>query len=65
MENLPRFCTARELAALFGFTEVWIYKLIKRGQGPPLLKNVRPYRIDTHSEAFREWLRGLGVEVDS
>jgi len=28
-----RFCTTEQLAALFGFTPHWIYKLNKRGKG--------------------------------
>jgi (p)ppGpp synthase/HD superfamily hydrolase len=62
---LPRFCTVEQLAAEFGFSAHWIYKLNKRGKGPPRLPNVRPYRYDTHSRAFREWLAGLGVDLES
>src|SRR5436305_105507 len=50
---LPRFCTVEQLAAEFGFSAHWIYKLNKRGKGPPRLPNVRPYRYDTHSRAFQ------------
>ena len=63
--DLPRFCNTRELAEVFGYTEHWIYKLRKRGKAPPHLKGVRPYRYDTRSRAFRDWLTDLGVEVDT
>jgi hypothetical protein len=36
----------------------------KRGKGPPRLPNVRPYRYDTHSRAFKNWLEGLGVDLE-
>lgn len=61
---LPRFCTAEQLANEFGFSVHWIYKMNKRGKGPPRLPNVRPYRYDTHSRVFREWLEGLGVDLE-
>jgi len=62
---LPRFCTAEQLAAEFSFSVHWIYKLNKRGKGPPRLPNVRPYRYDTHSRAFKNWLAELGVDLES
>jgi hypothetical protein len=62
--ELPRFCTVEQLATEFGFTPHWIYKLNKRGKGPPRLPNVRPYRYDTHSRAFRIWLESIGVDLE-
>ena len=61
--DLPRFCTTEQLAEAFGFTVHWIYKLTKRGKGPPRLPNVRPYRYDTQSKAFCKWLEQMGVDV--
>jgi hypothetical protein len=61
---LPRFCTVEQLAAEFGFSVHWIYKLNKRGKGPPRLPNARPYRYDTHSRAFRNWLESIGVDLE-
>jgi hypothetical protein len=61
---LPRFCTVEQLAAEFGFSVHWIYKLNKRGKGPPRLTGVRPYRYDTHSRVFKKWLEGLGVDLE-
>jgi hypothetical protein len=61
---VPRFCTVEQLAAEFGFSVHWIYKLNKRGKGPPHLPNVRPYRYDTHSRTFRKWLAELGVDLE-
>ena len=61
---LPRFCTAEQLAAEFGFSVHWIYKLNKRGKGPPKLLGVKPYRYDTQSQPFFAWLRSMGVQVD-
>jgi hypothetical protein len=59
----PRFCTTEELAAFFGFSPHWIYKLNKRKKGPPRLIGVRPYRYDTQSRAFQKWLEEMGVET--
>jgi len=61
--DIPRFCTTRQFAALFGFTEHWFYKLKKRGKAPPILTGVRPYRIDTQSTAFQNWLENMGVDL--
>jgi hypothetical protein len=61
--SVPRFCTAEQLAAEFGFSVHWIYRLSKRGKGPPRLKGVRPYRYDTQSKAFKRWLEGMGVDT--
>jgi hypothetical protein len=61
--NVPRFCTAEQLAAAFGFSVHWIYRLAKKGKGPPRLNGVRPYRYDTHSRAFKRWLEEMGVDV--
>lgn len=59
----PRFCTTEQLAESFGFSPHWIYKLNKRGKGPPRLIGVRPYRYDTQSKAFCKWLEDMGVDV--
>lgn len=61
--NIPRFCTTEQLASLFGFSEHWIYKLNKRGKGPPRLTGIRPYRYDTQSFGFHEWLKQMGVSA--
>lgn len=61
--DIRRFCSTEELADLFGFTVHWVYKLHKRGKGPPRLPGFRPYRYDTQSRAFRDWLREIGVDV--
>ena len=61
--DLPRFCTTEQLAEAFGFTVHWIYKLTKRGKGPPHLPNVRPYRYDTQSREFFNWLVSMGVDL--
>lgn len=61
--DMPRFCTTEQVASLFGFSEHWIYKLNKRGKGPPRLKGVRPYRYDTQSREFSKWLEDMGVDV--
>ena len=58
-----RFWTTEQLASQFGFSPHWIYKLNKRGKGPPRLKGVKPYRYDTQSRAFRDWLSELGVDL--
>lgn len=60
-----RFCTTEQLAEAFGFSPHWIYKLNNRGKGPPRLKGVRPYRYDTQSREFRQWLEAMGVDVSS
>jgi predicted DNA-binding transcriptional regulator AlpA len=62
--DLPRFCSAEELAELFGFSRYWIYKLNNRGKGPPHLPDLKPYRYDTRSRAFRDWLVKMGVDVE-
>ena len=59
----PRFCTTEQLAEAFGFSPHWIYKLNKRGKGPPRLKGVRPYRYDTQSREFSKWLEEMGVDI--
>ena len=59
----PRFCTTEQLAEAFGFSSHWIYKLNKRGKGPPRLKGIRPYRYDTQSREFCKWLEDMGVDV--
>lgn len=59
----PRFCTTEQLAEAFGFSPHWLYKLNKRGKGPPRLKNVRPYRYDTQSKDFCKWLFEMGVDL--
>ena len=61
--EIPRFCTTEQLASLFGFSEHWIYKLNKRGKGPPRLTGVRPYRYDTQSKQFQKWLEAMGVDL--
>lgn len=61
--NIPRFCSTREFAALFGFTEHWFYKLKKKGKAPPILTGVRPYRIGTESKGFHDWLKDMGVSA--
>jgi predicted DNA-binding transcriptional regulator AlpA len=58
-----RFCTTEQLAEAFGFSPHWIYKLNKRGKGPPRLKGVRPYRYDTQSREFCKWLEDMGVDL--
>jgi hypothetical protein len=63
-QQLPRFCSVEQLAGLFGFSPHWIYKLNKRGKGPPKLIGVKPYRYDTQSKAFQDWLASMGVEID-
>jgi hypothetical protein len=62
--TVPRFCSVEQLASLFGFSPHWIYKLNKRGKGPPRLKGVRPYRYDTQSRAFKMWLEEMGIDTD-
>jgi hypothetical protein len=61
--TLPRFCSTEQLASEFGFSVHWIYKLNKRGKGPPRLVGVKPYRHDTQSPAFFAWLRSMGVDT--
>jgi hypothetical protein len=61
----PRFCTTGQLAEPFGFSPHWIYKLNKRGKGPPRLKGVKPYRYDTQSRAFQKWLEDMSADVDT
>jgi hypothetical protein len=58
-----RICTTEEIAEMFGFSPHWIYKLNKRGKGPPRLTGVRPYRYDTRSRAFKLWLEEMGVDT--
>jgi hypothetical protein len=58
-----RICTTEEIAEMFGFSPHWIYKLNKRGNGPPRLTGVRPYRYDTQSRAFKQWLEQMGVDT--
>lgn len=63
--EVRRFCSTRELAELFGFSEHWIYSLNRRGKGPPPLPDLKPYRYDTQSKAFKDWLTRMGVEVET
>ena len=61
--EVPRFCSTEQLAQALGFSPHWVYKLIKRGKEPPRLKGVRPYRYDTQSKEFCQWLAEMGVDV--
>ena len=49
---LPRFCTVEQLAAEFSFSPHWIYKLNKRGKGPPRLPNVSALRAGNRGPPF-------------
>jgi hypothetical protein len=62
----PRIWRLKELAAFFGFTMSWAYKIMSSEDPPPRCPGLRRPRFDTHSPAFQLWVaRQLGYYTSS
>jgi hypothetical protein len=57
----PRIWRLKDLAAFFGFTMSWAYKVMSSDDPPPKCPGLKRPRFDTHSPAFQWWVaRQLG-----
>lgn len=57
----PRIWRLKDLAAFFGFTISWAYKVMSSDDPPPKCPGLKRPRFDTHSPAFQWWVaRQLG-----